>query len=73
MMGKTVLFQFNAYQQSAHNFTGGDPTYEYPWPGGWDGTRGYSNESRLNRPTLGSNSKNFKVKRERFVETSLMG
>ncbi|MEO8324588.1 MAG: SUMF1/EgtB/PvdO family nonheme iron enzyme [Nitrospirota bacterium] len=36
------------WQQGA---TGGDPTYEYPWPGGWDGTRCNSTESRLNRTT----------------------
>ena len=31
--------------------TGGDPTYEYPWPGGWDAARCNSGESRLNRTT----------------------
>ncbi len=36
------------WQQAA---TGGDPTYEYPWPGGWDGIRCNSEESRLNRTT----------------------
>lgn len=36
------------WQQAA---TGGNPTYEYPWPGQWDGARCNSTESRLNRTT----------------------
>ncbi|MDH5741014.1 MAG: formylglycine-generating enzyme family protein, partial [Nitrospira sp.] len=36
------------WQQAA---TGGDPTREYPWPGGWDPSRCNSWESRLNRTT----------------------
>jgi hypothetical protein len=36
------------WQQAA---TGGDPTYEYPWPGEWDSARCNSTESRLNRTT----------------------
>ena len=29
--------------------TGGDPGYEYPWPGGWNSNKCNSYESRLNR------------------------
>lgn len=36
------------WQQAA---TGGDPTREYPWPGGWDAARCNSVESRLPRTT----------------------
>ena len=36
------------WQQAA---TGGDPTNEYPWPGGLDAARGNSGESRLGRTT----------------------
>ncbi len=36
------------WQQAA---TGGDPTYEYPWKGGWEATRSNSNESRMYRTT----------------------
>ena len=36
------------WQQAA---TGGDPTREYPWPGGWDPIRCNSWESRLSRTT----------------------
>lgn len=36
------------WQQAA---TGNDPTREYPWKGGWDGSRCNSSESRLNRTT----------------------
>ncbi|MEO8341223.1 MAG: SUMF1/EgtB/PvdO family nonheme iron enzyme [Nitrospirota bacterium] len=36
------------WQQAA---TGGDPTREYPWEGGWDASRCNSRESRLNRTT----------------------
>ena len=36
------------WQQAA---TGGDPTREYPWPGGWDTSRCNSTESRLDRTT----------------------
>jgi len=36
------------WQQAA---TGGDPVRDFPWPGGWDASRGNSEESRLNRTT----------------------
>ncbi len=36
------------WQQAA---TGGDPTREYPWEGGWDGSWCNSDESRMNRTT----------------------
>jgi len=36
------------WQQAA---TGGDPTREYPWEGGWDAVRCNSYESRVNRTT----------------------
>jgi hypothetical protein len=31
--------------------TGGDPSHQYPWEGGWDGTRCNSYDSELNRTT----------------------
>ena len=36
------------WQQAA---TGGDPSREYPWPGGWDPSRCNASQSRLNRTT----------------------
>ncbi|MCA9423272.1 MAG: SUMF1/EgtB/PvdO family nonheme iron enzyme, partial [Nitrospira sp.] len=36
------------WQQAA---TSGDPTYEYPWAGGWDAARCNSEKSRLDRTT----------------------
>ncbi len=36
------------WQQAA---TGGDPTYDYPWSGGWDATRCNSSVCRLGRTT----------------------
>ncbi|MEP7153155.1 MAG: formylglycine-generating enzyme family protein, partial [Nitrospira sp.] len=36
------------WQQAA---TGGDPTHNYPWPGGWEASRCNSLEIRLNRTT----------------------